>query len=153
MGREQIAYYDPLSVSLTTRSCPLLVSKKRMLTAHNNALNPNNEQATYFARVPGTARFAYNWALAEWQNQYEPYKADSAQLEPSQTALRHTLNVIKREQFPWMLKITKNAPQIAVIQLGEGFKNFFASREIPAIPQDRCQSSVHEYPQCEPEEC
>ena len=35
-----------------------------MLIAHRIALDPNNVQATYFARAAGTARFAYNWALA-----------------------------------------------------------------------------------------
>ncbi len=38
-----------------------------MLIAHKIALDPNNVQATCFARAAGTARFAYNWALAEWQ--------------------------------------------------------------------------------------
>jgi putative transposase len=38
------------------------------------------------------------------------------------------LNGIKREQFPWMLEVTKNAPPMAIIQLGEAFKNFFAGR-------------------------
>jgi putative transposase len=41
-----------------------------MLIAHKIALKPNNVQATYFARASGTARFAYNWALAEWGRQY-----------------------------------------------------------------------------------
>lgn len=40
-----------------------------MLIAHKIALDPNNVQATYFARAAGTARFAYNGALAEWQRQ------------------------------------------------------------------------------------
>jgi putative transposase len=31
-----------------------------MLIAHKIALDPNNVQATYFARASGTARFAYN---------------------------------------------------------------------------------------------
>lgn len=38
-----------------------------MLIAHKIALDPNNAQATYCARASGCARFAYNWALAEWQ--------------------------------------------------------------------------------------
>jgi putative transposase len=42
--------------------------------------------------------------------------------------LRRQLNAIKREQFPWMLEVTKNAPQMAIIQLGEAFKHFFAGR-------------------------
>jgi len=43
-------------------------------------------------------------------------------------ALRRQLNRIKGEQFPWMLEVTKNAPQMAIIQLGAAFKNFFAGR-------------------------
>jgi len=99
-----------------------------MLIAHKIALDPNNVQATYFARAVGTARFAYNWALAEWQRQYEACKTDTALPKPSQMALRRQLNGIKGEQFPWMLEVTKNAPQMAIIQLGAAFKNFFAGR-------------------------
>jgi putative transposase len=36
------------------------------------------------------------------------------------------LNSIKREHFPWMLEVTKCAPQQAIMQLGDAFKNFFA---------------------------
>ncbi|CEK18600.1 Probable transposase [Chthonomonas calidirosea] len=38
------------------------------------------------------------------------------------------MNAIKREQFPWMLEVTKCAPQMAIIQLGQAFQNFFAGR-------------------------
>lgn len=99
-----------------------------MLIAHKIGLNPNNVQATHFARAAGTARFAYNWALAEWQRQYEVCKLDATSPKPSQMALRRQLNSIKAEQYPWMLDVTKNAPQMAIIQLGVAFKNFFAGR-------------------------
>lgn len=99
-----------------------------MLIAHKIALDPNNVQATYFAKAAGTARFAYNWALAEWGRQYEAWNTNNGQPKPTQAALRRLLNAIKREQFPWMLEVTKNAPQMAIIQLGEAFKNFFAGR-------------------------
>jgi len=99
-----------------------------MLTAHRIALDPNDEQSTYFAKSCGVARFAYNWALAEWSRQYEECKIDPAKQKPSETSLRRLLNSIKREQFPWMLEVTKNAPQMAIIQLGKAFKNFFAGR-------------------------
>ncbi|ANB01467.1 RNA-guided endonuclease TnpB family protein [Ectothiorhodospira sp. BSL-9] len=99
-----------------------------MIRAHRIALAPNNRQATYFARAAGTARFAYNWALAEWQCQYAAWKQDSSLPKPSQAALRRQLNAVKREQFPWMLEVTKTAPQMAIIQLGEAFKHFFAGR-------------------------
>ena len=97
-----------------------------MIIAHKIALDLNNQQATYCQKAAGTARFSYNWALAEWSAQYQAWKLDGAQ--PSQAALRRQLNAIKREQFPWMLEVTKNAPQMAIIQLGEAFKNFFAGR-------------------------
>jgi putative transposase len=99
-----------------------------MLIAHKITLDPNNVQATCLARAAGVARFAYNWALAEWKRQYEAHKADLAQPMPTQAALRHQLNAIKRERFPWMLEVTKNAPQMAIIQLGLAFENFFMRR-------------------------
>jgi putative transposase len=112
-----------------------------MLIAHRIALDPNNVQATYLARAAGTARFAYNWALAEWKRQYEACKSNNSSPKPSQMALRRQLNAIKREQFPWMLEVTKNAPQMAIIQLGAAFRNFFAGRA--RYPQFR-KKGVHD---------
>ena len=99
-----------------------------MLIAHRIALDPNNVQTTYLARAAGVARFAYNWALSEWRRQYAAHQVDPALPTPSQFSLRRQLNAMKREQFPWMLDVTKCAPQMAIIQLGEAFKNFFAHR-------------------------
>lgn len=99
-----------------------------MLIAHQIALDPNNAQATYLSRAAGVARFAYNWALVEWKRQYEASKLDPTLPKPSQAALRRQLNAVKHEQFPWMLEVTKNAPQMAIIQLGQAFQNFFAGR-------------------------
>lgn len=99
-----------------------------MLISHKIALDPTNKQATYFARAAGVARFAYNWALAEWNQQYAEWKADPTKPKPSQMSLRRQLNEVKRELFPWMLEVTKCAPQMAIIQLGVAFANFFAKR-------------------------
>ncbi|MEF3194304.1 MAG: helix-turn-helix domain-containing protein, partial [Halothiobacillaceae bacterium] len=63
-----------------------------MILAHKIALDPNNKQATYFAKAAGTARFAYNWALAEWQKQYEAWKQDNSLPKPNEAALRRQLN-------------------------------------------------------------
>ena len=112
-----------------------------MLIAHKIALRANNKQKTYFSKAAGVARFAYNWALTEWNKQYEAYKADSSLPKPSQAALRRQLNSIKRERFPWMLEVTKNAPQMAIIQLGEAFVNFFSKRA--QYPQYR-KKGVHD---------
>ena len=44
------------------------------LRAHKVRLEPNNVQRGHFVRAAGTARFAWNWGLAEWQRQYAEYK-------------------------------------------------------------------------------
>ncbi len=99
-----------------------------MLIAHKIALDLNNAQATCMARAAGVARFAYNWALVEWQRQYAACKLDASLPKPSEMNLRRQLNALKGEQFPWMLEVTKCAPQMAIKQLGAAFKNFFAMR-------------------------
>jgi putative transposase len=93
--------------------------------AHRIRLDPNKVQATGLSKAAGVARFAYNWALGEWQRQYALYKTDAALPKPSEAALRRQLNAIKRSTFPWMLEVTKNAPQMAIIHLGRAFENFF----------------------------
>ncbi|MDA8207226.1 MAG: RNA-guided endonuclease TnpB family protein [Thermaerobacter sp.] len=97
-----------------------------MILAHKIALDPNNRQETYFRKASGVARFAYNWALDQWQQQYEAWKDDPTLPQPSEAAMRRQLNALKRDVFPWMLEVTKNAPQMAIIHLGQAFKNFFA---------------------------
>ncbi|MFK7872224.1 MAG: helix-turn-helix domain-containing protein [Oligoflexales bacterium] len=34
-----------------------------MIRVHKTALNPNNEQRTFFAKSAGIAHFSYNWRL------------------------------------------------------------------------------------------
>ncbi|MGP5549954.1 RNA-guided endonuclease InsQ/TnpB family protein [Psychrobacter namhaensis] len=109
-----------------------------MIRGHSIELKPNNIQANHFARACGVARKAYNWALHEWQRQYTLDKAyrdaclatgieiDTKKLnKPSQAKLRRELNAIKRKLFPYMLDVTKCAPQAAIMQLGDAYNNFF----------------------------
>ncbi|MFY9778945.1 MAG: RNA-guided endonuclease TnpB family protein [Candidatus Baltobacteraceae bacterium] len=90
-----------------------------MILAHRIRLVPSGSQSAYFTRACGVARFAYNWALAEWQRQYD------AGEKPSEVALRKQLNALKSEQFPWMREVTKCAPQHAIKNLGRAYGNFF----------------------------
>ena len=99
-----------------------------MLIAHRIALDPNDAQATYFARAAGTARFAWNWALGEWRRQHQARQADPSLPAPSEARLRQQLNKIKRAQFPWTYAVTKCAAQEAIIDLGAAFDSFFAKR-------------------------
>lgn len=99
-----------------------------MIIAHKIALDPNDRQATYFAKAAGVARFAYNWALAEWKRQYKARLEDPSLPAPSEAALRKLLNSVKAEQFPWMAEVTKNAPQQAIKNLGAAFNRFFTGQ-------------------------
>src|SRR5215467_14691742 len=95
---------------------------QRMIRAHKIRLNPTPEQANYFARAAGVARFVWNWALAEWNRQYE------AGDNPTVLALKKHFNKIRREQFPWTWEVTKNASDQPFLDLGKAFTAFFEGK-------------------------
>ena len=98
-----------------------------MLRSHRIRLDPTLAQAIYFAKGCGVARFSYNWALARWQAQYEAHLKDPSLPLPNEAALRRELNAIKRTEFPWMMEVTKCAPQEVIRALGVAYKNWFQS--------------------------
>ena len=103
-----------------------------MIRVHKIRLYPNGRQATLLIKSCGVARFAYNWALAEWKRQYE------AGEKPNEAKLRKQLNAMKREQFPWMSEVSKNAPQQAIKNLGTAFNHAFSRLkrgEKPGFPR------------------
>ncbi|MBV8435114.1 MAG: transposase, partial [Candidatus Eremiobacteraeota bacterium] len=92
-----------------------------MILAHRIRIVPTAAQEVTFRKSCGVARFAYNWALAEWQRQY------AAGEKPSEIALRKKLNAVKDAEFPWMREVTKNAPQQAIKNLGRAYANWFVA--------------------------
>lgn len=112
-----------------------------IVRGHIIELKPNNKQITYFKKACGVARFAYNWALAEWQRQYESDKnyrndclvrdidVDESKLNsPNYFKLKKQFNDIKRLEFPFTMEVASSCQQEAIIQLGRAFNNFFAKR-------------------------
>jgi putative transposase len=93
-----------------------------MIKAHKIRLHPTPEQAVYFAKAAGTSRFVWNWALAEWNRQYE------AGEKPTALKLKKQFNEIRREQFPWTWEVTKNASDQPFLDLGKAFTAFFEGR-------------------------
>ncbi len=90
-----------------------------MIKAHKIRLNLTEEQQVYFAKAAGTARFVWNWALAEWNRQYE------AGEKPTALSLKKQFNEIRRGQFPWTWEVTKNASDQPFLDLGKAFTAFF----------------------------
>src|SRR5579875_3917889 len=88
--------------------------------AHKIELKANNKQRTYFAKACGVARVAYNWGLSEWERLYKTGE------KPNEGVLRKRLNAIKRDEFPYMLEVTKCAAQLAIKDdLANSFIRFF----------------------------
>ncbi len=109
--------------------------------AHKIKLKLNKAQASYCASSTGVARFAYNWALAQWNQQYNDFKAGIIDRQPSESELRKLFNQqkkieipphflvlhphIQRQYFPWVNKVSKYCSQQAIQDLGIAFKKFF----------------------------
>lgn len=84
-------------------------------------LKPNQEQKKRLAQHAGTARFAYNWGLAERIKLWE-----QEQRGTNAIAQHKQLNALKITQFPWMYEVSKCAPQEALRDLDRAFRHFFA---------------------------
>lgn len=109
--------------------------------AHKIKLKLTKTQASYCASSAGVARFAYNWALAQWNKQYNDFKAALSDTQPSEGNLRKLFNQqkkieipphflvlhphVQRQYFPWVNKVSKYCSQQAIQDLGIAFKKFF----------------------------
>ncbi len=90
-----------------------------MIRAHKIALEANGKQKQQFARASGCARFAWNWALAEWKAQYKAGDKLTA------AKLKKQWGAIKGEQFPWLYESPKDANLQPFAALHDAFQRFF----------------------------
>jgi putative transposase len=87
---------------------------------YNTELDLNDEQRTGCMKHAGASRFAYNWGLARSK---EAYHATGKR--PTAIDLPKHLNALKPSEFPWMYEVSKCAPQEALRDLEQAYKNFF----------------------------
>jgi len=95
------------------------------LKAYKSRLELNNKQRTWCNRCAGVSRFVFNWGLAEWQRQYEAYKADTTLKRPSRFALSVQFNATKDELCPWIREYPYAITEATFERLGRAFDNFF----------------------------
>ena len=104
-----------------------------MILSHKIRLVPTSAQEDYFRRACGTARFTYNWALANWKQAYE------AGEKPSGRSLKVQFNAIRREQFPWTFEVHRDCTAGAFDRIQGAFQHFFrrvkAGGEAPGYPK------------------
>ncbi len=108
----------------------------RAILTHRIELRPNKLQEALFRQGTGAARFTFNWALAEWQRQYQ------AGEKPNEAALRRQFNAIKPVEFPWILDLPKSVPvQQAIKNVGTAFQRFFQKKA--KYPRFKNGAGVH----------
>lgn len=93
-----------------------------MIISHKIRIYPNKEQEVFLKKSCGVARFAYNWGLAEWERQYKTGE------KPNYLKLKKQFNGIKKDEFPFVCEVSKCCAEIAFINLGRAYKNFFDRR-------------------------
>lgn len=91
--------------------------------AYKTELAPNNEQRAMFRQCAGTARFVYNWGLAEWEDWY------ASGGKPSAFSLRRYFNHIKAKDFDWTQALPYSVIESAMGNLGAAFKRYFEEKK------------------------
>ncbi|MFA5132631.1 MAG: RNA-guided endonuclease TnpB family protein [Candidatus Paceibacterota bacterium] len=99
-----------------------MVTLLAVFLSHKIRLYPNDKQVSYLKRACGIKRFAYNWALAESRKLYEQG------IKTSGYDLSKRFNAIKREQFPFVLEVSKWVSQKAIYDLEDAYKNWWSKR-------------------------
>jgi putative transposase len=89
---------------------------------HKIRLDPTCKQHVYFRKACGIARFAWNWALAKWEEKYKNGEKVNA------LTLKKEFNALKAKEFSWVYEVTKYACQQPFIHLQKSFQAFFSKR-------------------------
>ena len=107
--------------------------------AHKIQLDPTVKQVRYFQQACGTARFVWNWALAEWDSQYQ------AGLKPNAPELKKQFNACKYEKWPWLENIHRDAHSQPFTDLHKAFQAFFGKHaQKPKFKKrGRCKDSFY----------
>ena len=84
--------------------------------AHKIKLKPNKTQSVLLSKTAGTARYAYNWGLAKWDELYKAgERCDAYMLSRMWT----------QDRPEWSREVFSGAPKKALLNLGGAYKAFF----------------------------
>ena len=110
-----------------------------MNLSHRIALDLTVKQRRYCARAAGTARFVWNWALAEWDRKYREGG------KPSGLGLKAAFNAVKYQAFPWMRDVHRDAHSQPFANLQKAFVAFFkGTAKRPTFKSKRrCRDSFY----------
>ena len=113
--------------------------------AYRFELKPNNKQQTLLAKHVGTARYAYNWALAR---RIELFEKNEGPARFTNAIVDHReWNMWKKDGAPWWVEVSKCCAQEAFRDLDTAFKNFRQGRKagrnvgFPKFKKKGCRDS------------
>lgn len=104
-----------------------------MLLGFKSELKLNNKQKTQLAKHCGVARHAWNWGLVLTKNILDHNKANPQDKIKFPTAvdLHKWLVAMIKPEYPWYYEVSKCAPQYALRQLSEAWKQAFKKLKQP----------------------
>ncbi|HAG84446.1 MAG TPA: transposase, partial [Cyanobacteria bacterium UBA12227] len=104
-----------------------------MLLGFKTELKVNNKQQTQLAKHCGVARHAWNWGLALTKNILDHNKTNPEDRIkfPSAIDLHKWLVAMVKPECPWYYEVSKCAPQYALRQLSEAWKQAFQKIKQP----------------------
>jgi putative transposase len=84
-------------------------------------LFPTKEQEILMCKSCGTARFAYNWGLSKWEEEYKQG------LKPSKLSIKKEFNtaIKKDEKYSWLYEVSAQITVQAFEDLNTAYENFF----------------------------
>jgi putative transposase len=91
----------------------------KILRAYKTELDPNNKQRTMFLKHAGTARFVYNWALADRINLHKEGKSTNLYEQ------KKRFNALKDAEFPWIREVAYKSVDASLRNLDAAYQNFF----------------------------
>jgi len=104
-----------------------------MIKAYKYRIYPNNKQKQDFANAFGCSRFVYNQCLSHKKEQYENHNRNVSRFDLQ----KEVLNSLKKE-YDWLKKPYSQSLQFTILNLENGFNNFFRrckNGENPGYPK------------------
>ena len=90
------------------------------IRVHKTRIYPTEEQESLLFKSVGVARYAYNWALHQWNTLYK------AGEKPSAYELRNEFVKLKEDpEYVWLKEVSKETYSNAILNLGTAWSNYF----------------------------
>ena len=96
-----------------------------MNRSHKIRMYPNKVQTELLKKTVGTVRYAYNWGLQRWNEQYQAFKEGKRDTKPSSFTL---MKEWAKEKPGWAHETATKPQQGAFMYLGVAFTNYFKKR-------------------------